>query len=86
MSIFVVIVKLDHTMRSVAKPRESHSSQTKLSDNIYPTGINITIPECNQEGTLYPQELTSALLIQMLSQVHLTGNTSRDYQSLQRFF
>ena len=56
-------------MRSVAKRRESHSSQTKSSDNIYPTGIHITIPEHNREATLYPQELTSALLIQILSQV-----------------
>ena len=39
-----------------------------------------TIPERNQVATLYLQELTSTLLIQMLSQVHLTGNTSRDYQ------
>ena len=53
--------------------------------NIYPTGINITRPECNQEVTLYPQELTSTLLIQKLSQVHLRGNTSNDYQSLQPF-
>ena len=61
-------------------------------NNIYPTGINITIPERNQEATLYPQELTSTLLIQMLFQFHLcragplrglTGNTSHDYQSLQ---
>ena len=37
-------------------------SITELS-NIYSTGINITIPECNQEATLNPQELTSALLI-----------------------
>ena len=60
--------------------------------NIYPTGINITIPERNQEAALYPQELTSALLIQKLSRVHLhragplwglTGNTSHDCQSLQ---
>ena len=30
---------------------------------IYPTGINITIPERNQEATLYLHELTSALPI-----------------------
>ena len=54
-----------------------------LNDNIYPTGINITIPEHNQEATLYPQELTSTLLIQMLSWARLTGNTSLDCQSLQ---
>ena len=40
----------------------------------------ITIPECNQEATLYLQELTSALLIQKLIQVRLTGNISLDYQ------
>ena len=72
-------------MHSVAKLRESHSSQTKSSDNICPTGINIARPERNQEATLYPQELTSALLTQMLSWVHLTGNTSHDCQSLQQF-
>ena len=43
--------------------------------NIYPSWINITIPEHNQEATLHPQELTSALLIQMLSQVHPLGST-----------
>ena len=47
--------------------------------------INITNSECNQEATLYPQELTSALLIQKLSQVHLTGNTSHDYWGLLQF-
>ena len=31
------------------------------------------------------QELTSTLLIQKLSQVHLTDNTSLDYQGFQRF-
>ena len=40
----------------------------------------ITIPERNQEATLYLQELTSALLIQKLVQVRLTGNISLDYQ------
>ena len=38
----------------------------------------ITIPERNQEITLYLQELTSTLLIQKLVQVHLTDNTSLD--------
>ena len=61
----------------------------KYFDNIYPTGINITIPERNQEATLYPQELTSTLLIRMIFQAregprsaedHLTSNTSHDYQ------
>ena len=40
----------------------------------------ITIPERNQEATLYLQELTSALLIQKLIQACLTGNTLPDYQ------
>ena len=71
-------------MRFVAKPRESHLLPTRLFDNIYPTGINITIPERNQEATLYPQELTSALLIQNLFRVHLSDSTSCDYQSLQQ--
>ena len=48
-------------------------------------GNTSTIPERNQEAALYPQELTSALLIQMPSQVHLIGNTSHNYQSLQQF-
>ena len=34
----------------------------------------------NQEATLYLQELTLTLLIQMPSQVHPLGNTSHDYQ------
>ena len=42
----------------------------------------ITIPERNQEATLYLQELTSALPIQKLSQARLTGNTSPDYQMI----
>ena len=45
----------------------------------------ITIPEHNQEATLYLQELTSAPPIQKLVQVHLRGNTSRDYQGFQQF-
>ena len=53
-------------------------TQTPRS-NIYATGINITISERNQEATLYPQELTSALLIQKLYQGHPLGNTSCDY-------
>ena len=44
-----------------------------------------TNSECNQEAALYPHELTSTLLSQMLSQVHLLGNTSHDYPGLQRF-
>ena len=47
---------------------------------IYPTGINITIPERNQETTLYLHELTSTILIQKFVQVHLTGSTSHDCQ------
>ena len=43
----------------------------------------LTIPERNQEATLCLQELASALLIQKLIQVHLRGNTSRDYQGFQ---
>ena len=45
--------------------------------------INITIPERNQEATLYLQELASTLPIQKFSQVRLTDNTSRDYQGFQ---
>ena len=68
-----------------------------MRSNIYPTGINITIPERNQEATLYPQELTSTLLIQMLfwvhgpcgsgvaQQPHLRGNKSLDCLHLQQF-
>ena len=52
----------------------------KFTINIYPTGINITIPERNQEATLHLQELTSTLLIQMPSQAHLQGSTSHDCQ------
>ena len=42
-----------------------------FTNNIYPTGINITILERNQEATLYLHELTSTLLIQKLSPVHV---------------
>ena len=45
----------------------------------------LTIPERNQEVTLYLQELTSTLPIQKLSRVHLTDNTSLDYQGFSRF-
>ena len=37
--------------------------------------ISITTSEHNQEATLYLQKLTSAYLIQRLSQVHLLGGT-----------
>ena len=47
--------------------------------------VAFTIPERNQEATLYLQELTSTLLIQKLIQVHLTDNTSCDYQGFQQF-
>ena len=80
---FSVIVRLDPTKHFAEKPRESHSLPTRSSDDIYPSWINITSPERNQEATLYPQELTSALLIQMLSWVHLRGNTSCDYRGFQ---
>ena len=53
--------------------------------NIYPTGINITIPERNQEATLYLQELTSTLLIQKFYRAHLRGNTSHDCQCFPQF-
>ena len=53
--------------------------------NIYLSLINITNSECNQDVTLCLQELTSTLLIQMLSQAHLLGNTSHDYPSLPQF-
>ena len=39
-----------------------------------------TIPESNQEATLYLQELTSTLLIRMPSQVHPLGDKSHDCQ------
>ena len=52
----------------------------KVYNSYLSVWINITIPERNQEVTLYPQELTSTLLIQKLIQAHLRGNTSRDYQ------
>ena len=54
-----------------------------LSHNIYPTWIDITTSEHNQEATLCFQGLTSALLIQRVSQDHLLGNTSHDYWGLQ---
>ena len=47
--------------------------------------VALTIPEHNQEATLYLQELASTLLIQKLVQVHLTGNTSNDYQGFLQF-
>ena len=61
------------------------SKLSGLSHNIYPSWINITTSEHNQEAALYPQELTSTLLSQKLSQVHLLGSTSPDYQSLSQF-
>ena len=53
--------------------------------NTYLTEISITTSEHNQEATLCPQDFTSALLIQRLSQVHLLGSTSRDYQGFPQF-
>ena len=55
------------------------------SNKIRSPGKALTIPGRNQEAILYLQELTSTLLIQKLSQVHLTDNTSCDYQGFQRF-
>ena len=53
--------------------------------NTYLTEISITTSERNQEATLCLQELISTLLSQRLSQVHLLGSTSPDYQSLPQF-
>ena len=47
--------------------------------------VALTIPERNREATLYLQELASTLLIQKLSRVYLTDNTSQDYQGFQQF-
>ena len=44
----------------------------------YNEAVAPTIPECNQEATLYLEELGSTLPIQKFIQVHLTDNTSRD--------
>ena len=57
----------------------------KSTSNIYPTGIDITTSEHNQEATLYPQVSTSALLSQRLTQVRLRGSSSHDYQCLPQF-
>ena len=59
--------------------------EVSLSWETLPMGNISTNSECNQEEALYPQELTSALLIPMLSQVNLLGSTSHDYQSLPQF-
>ena len=56
-----------------------------LCHNIYPSWINITTSERNQEAALYPQVSTLALLSQRPSQVHLLGSTSPNYQSLLQF-
>ena len=62
----------------------AEAERMKKVDNSYLSiWINITRSECNQEATLYRQELASTLLIQKLFQAHLTGNTSRDYQGFQ---
>ena len=45
----------------------------------------ITTSERNQEAALYLQELTSTLPSQRLSQVHLLGSTSHDYQEHPQF-
>ena len=60
----------------------------KFMSNIYPSWIGITTSERNQEAALYPEELTSALLIQRLSQVHLhmiTGVFNNFSQSVSLF-
>ena len=56
-----------------------------IISNIYPSWIDITNSERSQEATLCLQGLTSALLIQMASQIHLLGNTSHDYHSRPQF-
>ena len=53
--------------------------------NTYLTETSITTFEHNQEATLYPQVLTSALISQRLSQVHLLASTSHDYQRFPQF-
>ena len=60
-------------------------SGLRICHNIYPSWINITTSEHNQEVALYPQVSTSTLLSQRLSQVHLLGSTSHNYQSLPQF-
>ena len=51
-------------------------SGLRICHNIYPSWIDITTSEHNQEVALCLQELTSALPSQRLSQVHLLGSTS----------
>ena len=54
------------------------SSWINITWSLAPLGP--TRPEHNQEATLYPQELTSTLLIQIIFPVHLLNSTSPDYQ------
>ena len=50
----------------------NEAERIRLVHNYYLSiWINITIPERNQEATLYLQELTSALLIQKFIRAHL---------------
>ena len=58
---------------------------TSTISNIYPSWIDITNSEHNQEVALDSQELTSALPSQRPSQVHLLRSTLHDYQSLPQF-
>ena len=57
----------EHNSYEVERIRKVHNKYLSV-------WINITIPEHNQEVTLYLQELTSTLLIQMPSQVRLQGH------------
>ena len=63
--------------------KDKERDSVKNDEKIYE--IKWTTSERNQEATLYPQVLTSALLSQRLSQVHLSGSTSPDYQGLPQF-
>ena len=56
--------------KKVMKLREQQLNKYERMRKVHKTNIT-TIPERNQEATLYLQELTSALLIQKLSPVHL---------------
>ena len=69
----------EQQLNEAERIRKVHSQYLSIWINI------ITIPERNQEATLYRQELASTLPIQKLVQVHLRGNTSHDYQGFQQF-
>ena len=89
----IKVPKKATTMRE--QQLNKYQRMRKVHNNYLSSWMNITwsraprgpaIPEHNQEATLYLQELTSALLIQKLSLVHLIGpgallrggNTSHD--------